>query len=89
MRLNRFLDEYYHSDNFSHNPFKIAEKQTVSVQIDSILQLSPRSYQVRWTEQQRDLNGVAVGSPSHWEVGHCSESRDGNGRQATGEKVGH
>ena len=65
---DRFLDEYYHSDNFSHNPFKIAEKQTVSVQIDSILQLSPRSYQVRWTEQQRDLNGVAVGSPSHWEA---------------------
>src|SRR5271166_4368762 len=65
---DRFFDEYYHSDNFSHNPFKIAEKQTVSVQIDSILQLSPRSYQVRWTEQQRDLNGVAVGSPSHWEA---------------------
>ena len=34
---DRFLDEYYHSDDFSHNPFKIAEKQTVSVQIDSIL----------------------------------------------------
>jgi type IV secretion system protein VirB5 len=65
---DRFLDEYYHSDNFSHNPFKVAEKQTVSVQIDSILQLSPRSYQVRWTEQQRDLNGVAIGSPSHWEA---------------------
>jgi type IV secretion system protein TrbF len=65
---DRFLDEYYHSDNFSHNPFKIAEKQTVSVQIDSILQLSPRSYQIRWTEQQRDLNGVAFGSPSHWEA---------------------
>jgi type IV secretion system protein TrbF len=65
---DRFLDEYYHSGNFSHNPFKIAEKQTVSVQIDSIVQLSPRSYQVRWTEEQRDLNGVAVGSPSHWEA---------------------
>ncbi len=38
---DRFLDEYYHSDNFTHNPFKIAEKQTVSVQVDSILQLSP------------------------------------------------
>jgi type IV secretory pathway TrbF-like protein len=23
---------------------------------------------VRWTEQQRDLNGVAVGSPTHWEA---------------------
>jgi type IV secretory pathway TrbF-like protein len=65
---DRFLDVYFHADNFSHNPFKIAEMQTVSVQIDSILQLSPRSYQVRWTEQQRDLNGVAVGMPTHWEA---------------------
>jgi type IV secretion system protein TrbF len=65
---DRFLDEYFHSDDFSHNPFKLAEKQTVSVQIDSILQLSPQSYQVRWTEQPRDLNGVAIGAPSHWEA---------------------
>ena len=33
---DRFLDEYYHSD-IAHNPFQIAQKQTVSVQIDSIL----------------------------------------------------
>ena len=65
---DRFLDEYYHSDNFTHNPFTIAEKKTVAVQVDSILQLSPCSYQVRWTEEQRDLNGVAVGAPSHWEA---------------------
>ncbi|MGH7933294.1 MAG: VirB8/TrbF family protein [Candidatus Binataceae bacterium] len=65
---DRFLDAYYHSDNFAHNPFKIAEKQTISIQIDSILQLSPQSYQVRWTEVQRDLNGVALGSPAHWEA---------------------
>lgn len=65
---DRFLDEYYHSDGFTHNPFKIAEKQTVSVQIDSILQLSSHSYQVRWTETQRDLNGAAAGSPTHWEA---------------------
>ena len=38
-----FLDAYYHSDGFTHDPFKLAEKQTVSVQIDSILQLSPTS----------------------------------------------
>ena len=38
-RPDRFVDEYYHSDNLSHNPFKIAEKRTVAVQIDSILQL--------------------------------------------------
>src|ERR1700732_2776444 len=60
---DRFLDEYYHSDGFTHNPFKLAEKQTVSIQIDSILQLSPSSYEVRWTEQQRDLNGVVIGAP--------------------------
>jgi type IV secretory pathway TrbF-like protein len=65
---DRFLDAYYHSDSFTHNPFKLAEKETVSIQIDSILQLSPNSYQVRWTEQRRDLNGVAVGVPTHWEA---------------------
>jgi type IV secretion system protein TrbF len=65
---DRFLDAYYHSDSFSHNPFKLAEKQTISIQIDSILQLSPSSYQVRWSEQQRDLNGVVTGVPTHWEA---------------------
>jgi len=65
---DKFLDAYYHSENFEHNPFKLAEKQTVSVQIDSILQLSPRSYQVRWTESKRDLNGVSNATPSHWEA---------------------
>jgi type IV secretory pathway TrbF-like protein len=65
---DRFLDAYFHSDGFTHNPFKIAEKQTVSIQIDSILQLSPQSYQVGWTEVQHDLNGVAIGAPTHWEA---------------------
>ncbi len=65
---DRFLDAYYHSEGFTHNPFKIAERQTVSVQIDSILQLSPQSYQVRWTEMQHDLNGVEIGAPTHWEA---------------------
>ena len=31
---NKFLDTYYHSDSFVHNPFKVAESQTVTVQID-------------------------------------------------------
>jgi type IV secretory pathway TrbF-like protein len=65
---DRFLDEYYHSDNAAHNPFQIAQKETVSVQIDSILQLSPKSYDVRWTEVRRDLNGAALGMPTHWEA---------------------
>ena len=65
---DRFLDAYYHSDGFTHNPFKLAEKQTVSIEINSILQLSPSSYQVRWSEQQRDLNGVVTSAPTHWEA---------------------
>ncbi len=64
---HHFLDEYYHSDQ-SHNPFEIAQKQTVSVQVDSILKLSAKSYEVRWTELRRDLNGAALGMPSHWEA---------------------
>jgi type IV secretory pathway TrbF-like protein len=65
---DRFLDDYYHSDDFSHNPFRIAGKRTVSVQIDSILRLSPASYQVRWTEQARGLSGEMAGTPTHWEA---------------------
>ncbi len=65
---DRFLDEYYHSDGFAHNPFKRAQKETVTVQIDSILKLSAESYQVRWTETERDLGGAALGAPAHWEA---------------------
>ena len=65
---DRFLDEYYHSEGFSHNPFKRAEKQTVAVQVESILKVSAQSYRVRWTEAQPDLNGATLGLPSHWEV---------------------
>jgi type IV secretion system protein VirB5 len=65
---DHFLDAYYHADGFTHNPFKLAQKQTVTVQIDSILQISQQSYQVRWTEAARDLNGVNLGSSTHWEA---------------------
>jgi type IV secretion system protein VirB5 len=72
---DRFLDAYYHSDGFTHNPFKVAEKQTVSVQIDSILQLSPHSYQVRWSEEQHDLNGVEIGAPNPLGSGPANPNR--------------
>jgi len=65
---DKFLDEYYHSDGFAHNPFKRAQKETVAVQVDSILKLSARSYQVRWTETKHDLNGATLGAPTHWEA---------------------
>ena len=65
---DRFLDSYFHADGFTHNPFKLAQKQTVTVQIDSILQISKQSYQVRWTETTRDLNGVNLSAATHWEA---------------------
>ena len=65
---DRFLNEYYHSNDTAHNPFQIAQKQTVSVEIDSILKLSAKSYEVRWSEERRDLNGASLGQPTHWEA---------------------
>jgi type IV secretion system protein VirB5 len=65
---DHFLDAYYHANGFTRNPFKIAEKQTVTVQIDSILQISKQSYQVRWSETARDLNGINLGVPTRWEA---------------------
>jgi type IV secretory pathway TrbF-like protein len=65
---DRYLDDYFHSDGFAHNPFKVAQKLTVAVKIDSILQLSTHSWQIRWTEQTRDLNGVADGQTTQWEA---------------------
>ncbi len=74
---DRFLDEYYHADP-ARNPFQIAQKQTVSVQIDSILQLSPKSYQVRWTEQARNLNGAAIGAPRRRAIKRLRRHSSGN-----------
>ena len=61
---DKFLDDYLHANN----PFKLAQHQTVSVHVDSILQISTRSYQVRWTEQDRDLGGNLIGDPARWEA---------------------
>src|SRR5438067_485038 len=61
------LEAYYHQNNLEHDPFKVAEHQTVTVQIDSILSLSKSSWQVRWTEQALDLQGSPIGT-SHWEA---------------------
>ena len=40
----------------------------MTVAIDSILELSAHSYQVRWSEQARDRNGSTMGAPTHWEA---------------------
>lgn len=61
---HRFPDDYYHSDNFADNRFELAEKKIVPVQIDLIVQPSPKNYQPGWPEQARDLTArPAVARP--------------------------
>jgi len=62
----QFLDEYFQGDNKAHNPNQIAQKQTISVQVESLLPLSPKTWQVRWSEQRYDLHGAADGVETHW-----------------------
>jgi type IV secretion system protein TrbF len=64
---DKFLESYFHADDFAKNPFLIAKHQTVSVQIESILQVSPKSYEVRWGETPRDISGAPLGT-NHWEA---------------------
>ena len=42
-------------------PVPAHEAPTVSVQIESILQASPKSYQVRWSETALDMSGAPLG----------------------------
>ena len=58
-----FLDDYYRANN----PFEIAKTYTVSPAVTSLLQRSGRSWQVRWSEEQRGLDGTLLGT-SNWEA---------------------
>src|SRR5262245_47220641 len=55
------VNEFYRSDP----PQKRAETETVSVDVQSVLATSDRTYQVEWVETIRDLNGK-VKSEDHW-----------------------
>ncbi len=48
-----------------HPPFEIAAKETVQAQVDSVLREPSGSYEVRWTEATRNLNGDVL-STTHW-----------------------
>ena len=63
----KFLENYYHENDLKHDPFKVAQHQSVSVQIDSILPLSKATWQVRWTEEASGLDGSPVAT-THWEA---------------------
>ena len=63
----KFLENYYHENELEHDPFKGAQHQSVSVQIDSILPLSKATWQVRRTEEESGLDGSPVAT-THWEA---------------------
>jgi type IV secretion system protein TrbF len=58
-----FLDDHYRTNN----PFETAKTYTVSAAVTSLLQVSDRSWQVRWSEEQRSLDGALLGR-SNWEA---------------------
>jgi type IV secretion system protein TrbF len=58
-----FLDDHYRASN----PFETAKTYTVSAAVTSLLQVSDRSWQVRWSEEQRGLDGTLLGR-SNWEA---------------------
>ena len=57
-----YLDEHYRTNN----PFEVAKTYTVVPSVTSLLRVSDRSWQVRWTEEQRGIDGLPLGR-SHWE----------------------
>lgn len=54
-----YLDSWYTS---GHSPFDLARNQTTSIAIDSLLPISPTTWQAQWTETVRNLGGVVVGT---------------------------
>jgi type IV secretory pathway TrbF-like protein len=61
---DRYVEAYLNA----HNPHIVARKHTVNVIITSLVQLAPHSWQVRWTEQYLDRDGMRdPNSPdTHW-----------------------
>ena len=58
-----FLDDHYRANN----PFETAKTYTVFPAVSSLLQVSDRSWQIRWSEEQRALDGTLLGR-SNWEA---------------------
>jgi type IV secretory pathway TrbF-like protein len=56
-----FISEFYRSTE----PFKRAQTETVSVDVNAVLPTSDRTYEVDWVETTRDLYGT-VKATDHW-----------------------
>ena len=52
------ITEFYSKNS----PFDLLTKQTVDASVESIVQQSPKTYEVAWTEVTRDLNGNLMSS---------------------------
>ncbi|MDP1773603.1 MAG: VirB8/TrbF family protein [Methylobacter sp.] len=59
------MNHWYNSSEQAR-PFVRAQKETVSVQIDSALPLSDETWQLDWTETTRDRQGFEVKPPEKW-----------------------
>ena len=56
----------YLNGSESSNPFKRAETETVSVEIDTVLYQAGETWQVDWIETTRDRQGGMKGKPQRW-----------------------
>ena len=52
------ITEFYSKNS----PFDLLTKETVDASVESIVQQSPKTYEVAWTEVTRDLNGNLMAS---------------------------
>jgi type IV secretion system protein VirB5 len=52
------ITEFYSKNS----PFDLLTKETVDASVESIVQQSPKTYEVAWTEVTRDLNGNLMSS---------------------------
>jgi type IV secretion system protein TrbF len=59
------MNQWYNATEQSQ-PFVRAQKETVSVQIDSALPLSDETWQVDWTETTHDRQGYDIKPPEKW-----------------------
>jgi type IV secretion system protein TrbF len=47
-------------------PFRRAEKEMVSIEINTVIPQTPDTWQVEWIETTRDRQGTPKGKPVHW-----------------------
>jgi type IV secretion system protein VirB5 len=61
---NNMLDQFFNDP--SNDPFAKSKEMTVTVQVNNVLQSSPNSYQIEWTETVRDARSGDVVFTENW-----------------------